>query len=114
MRRALPTGIRVRLLIIRLGCVEPQREASVTRRGLAPRTDGDASMPYDLAKHADLVGLAAHARLSWQHWFARARATRLGLSDDRYGGAYALDGAGTWRRRLAELKAQIHAIEAGA
>ena len=50
-------------------------------------------MPYDLAKHADLVGLAAHARLSWQHWFARARATRMGLSNDRYGSAYALDGA---------------------
>jgi hypothetical protein len=50
-------------------------------------------MPYDLATYADLVDLAAHARLSWQHWFARARATRLGLSDDRYGGAYALAGA---------------------
>jgi hypothetical protein len=71
-------------------------------------------MLYDLAKHANLVGLAAHARLSWQHWFVRARATRLGLSDDRYGGAYALDGAATWRRRLAELKAQIRAIEARA
>jgi hypothetical protein len=62
-------------------------------------------MPYDLAKHADLVGLAAHARVTWQHWFARARATRLGISDDRYGGAYALDAAATRRRCLVELKA---------
>ena len=70
-------------------------------------------MAYDPARHADLVCLAAHARLSWQHWFSRARATRLGLSDERYGG-YALAGAATWRRRLAELKAQIRTIEAGA
>jgi hypothetical protein len=65
-------------------------------------------MSYDLAEHADLVSLAAHARLSWQHWFARVRAA------DRYGGAYALNGAAIWRRRLGELKAQIRSIEAGA
>ena len=71
-------------------------------------------MTYAPDCHAKLVGLAAHARLSWQHWFSRAQATRLGLSDDRYGGAYALDGAAIWRRRLAELNAQIRANEAGA
>jgi hypothetical protein len=38
----------------------------------------------------------------------------MGLTDDRYGGAYALAGAATWRRRLAQLKAQIRAIEARA
>ncbi|WP_291297705.1 phage portal protein [Elioraea sp.] len=62
-------------------------------------------MPYDLAKHADLVGLAAHPRLSWQHWFARARATRLELSDDRAAPTRSmarLPGA----PRLAELQAQ--------
>lgn len=71
-------------------------------------------MTNDPSCHAKLVGLAVHARLSWQHWFSRAQATRLGLSDDRYGGAYALDGAAIWRRRLAELNAQIRAIEVGA
>ena len=71
-------------------------------------------MAYDPACHTKLVGLAAHARLSWQHWFSRAQATRLGLSDDRYGGAYALDGAAIWRRRLAELNAEIRANEVGA
>ena len=71
-------------------------------------------MAYDPACLAKLQGLAAHARLSWQHWFSRARATRLGLSDDRYGGAYALDGAAIWRRRLAELNAEIRANKAGA
>ena len=86
----------------------------VTRRELAPRETQEPPMVYNPAHHAQLVRLAAHARLSWQHWFSHARATRLGLSDDRYGGAYALDGAATWRRRLAELKTQISAIEAGA
>ena len=71
-------------------------------------------MAYDPTCLAKLQGLAAHARLSWQHWFSRARATRLGLSDDRYGGAYALDGAAIWRHRLAELNAEIRANKAGA
>lgn len=31
-------------------------------------------MTYDPAYHAKLVGLAAHARLSWHHWFSRAEA----------------------------------------
>ena len=71
-------------------------------------------MTYDPDCRTKLLGLAAQPRLSWEHWFSRARATRLGLSDDRYGGAYALDGAAIWRRRLAELNAQIRANEAGA
>jgi hypothetical protein len=55
-------------------------------------------------------GLLAHARLSHRYWLGEARLTRLGLSDSRYGGAYAIDGAGTWRRRAGELLAQLRQL----
>lgn len=38
-------------------------------------SDRGGPMPYGLATRADLVGLAAQARLSWQRRFARAPAT---------------------------------------
>ena len=58
-----------------------------------------------------LVGLLEHAKLSHRHWLGEARKTRLGLSDNRYGGHYAIDGAGNWRRRAAELLAQLRPLQ---
>lgn len=54
-----------------------------------------------------LKGLADHARLSHAHWL---RSARQGASGS-YGPAYCIEGAGTWRRRLGELLAQIRAAE---
>jgi hypothetical protein len=54
-----------------------------------------------------LKGLADHARLSHTHWLRSARQGGSG----NYGPAYCIEGAGTWRRRLGELLAQIRAAE---
>ncbi len=54
---------------------------------------------------AELQGLAEHARLSHGYWLACARNGGNG----RYGPAYCLDGAASWRRRYAELLTQIRA-----
>jgi hypothetical protein len=53
-----------------------------------------------------LESLAAHARLSHRHWLTYARQGGIG---GRYGTAYCLDGAAVWRRRLAEILAEIKA-----
>jgi len=54
-----------------------------------------------------LKGLADHARLSHAHWLRSARQGGSG----KHGPAYCIEGAGTWRRRLAELLAQIRDVE---
>jgi hypothetical protein len=54
-----------------------------------------------------LKGLADHARLSQAHWLRSARQRGSG----RYGPAYRIEGAGTWRCRLGELLAQIRDTE---
>ena len=53
-------------------------------------------------------GLAEHARMSHAYWLRNARQGGCGA----YGPAYCLDGAGTWRRRLGELLAQLRVAEA--
>lgn len=54
-----------------------------------------------------LKGLADHARLSHAHWLRSARQGGSGS----YGPAYCIEGAGTWRRRLGELLAQLRSAE---
>ena len=54
-----------------------------------------------------LKGLAEHARLSHAHWLRSARQGGSGS----YGPAYCIEGAGTWRRRLGALLAQIRDAE---
>jgi hypothetical protein len=54
-----------------------------------------------------IKGLADHARLSHAHWLRSARQGGSGS----YGPAYCIEGAGTWRRRLGELLAQIRVAE---
>ncbi len=54
-----------------------------------------------------LKGLADHARLSHAHWLRSARQGGSGC----YSPAYCIEGAGTWRRRLGELLAQIRVAE---
>jgi len=54
-----------------------------------------------------LKGLADHARLSHEHWLRSARQGGSGS----YSPAYCIEGAGTGRRRLGELLAQIRAEE---
>jgi hypothetical protein len=58
-----------------------------------------------------LESLAAHARLSHAYWLDNARRGGIG---GRYGTAYCLDGAAVWRRRLAELLAELRALKAKA
>jgi len=57
-----------------------------------------------------LRSAAAHARLSHAHWLGCARRGGSG----RYGPAYCLEGAAIWRRRLAELLAELRTVEAEA
>jgi hypothetical protein len=54
-----------------------------------------------------LKGLADHARLSQAHWLRSARQGGNG----NYGPAYCIEGAGTSRRRLGDLLAQIRDTE---
>lgn len=56
-----------------------------------------------IATITHLKGLAEHARMSHAHWLRSARQGGSGS----YGSAYCIEGAGTWRRRLGELLAQI-------
>lgn len=56
-----------------------------------------------------LESLAAHARLSHRHWLTYAR-----QGGSCYGTAYCLDGAAVWRRRLAEILAELRALKAKA
>lgn len=54
---------------------------------------------------AQLESLAHHARMSHRHWVLTARQGGSGA----YGAAYCLEGAATWRRRTAEILAQLRA-----
>jgi hypothetical protein len=56
-----------------------------------------------------LKSRADHARLSHAYWLDCARRGGIG---GRYGSAYCLEGAAVWRQRLAELLAEIRAMEA--
>ena len=54
-----------------------------------------------------LKGLADHARLSHEHWLRSARQGGSGS----YGPASGSEGAGTWRRRRAAIRAQLRTEE---
>jgi hypothetical protein len=58
-----------------------------------------------------LESLAAHAQLSHAYWLGNARRGGIG---GRYGTAYCLDGTAIWRRRLAEILAELRAVKAAA
>jgi hypothetical protein len=62
-------------------------------------------------KIMDVRALAAHARRSHAYYL---KAARLGGIGGRYGRAYCLQGAAIWRRRLAEVLAELRALEAEA
>jgi hypothetical protein len=58
-----------------------------------------------------LLAAAAHARLSHAYWLRNAKRGGIG---GRYGRAYCLEGAAIWRRRLAEILADLRALKAEA
>jgi hypothetical protein len=58
-----------------------------------------------------LKSAVAHAQLSHAYWLSNARRGGIG---GRYGRAYCIEGAAIWRRRLAELLAELRSIEAEA
>jgi hypothetical protein len=83
----------------------------VFRRDAPPRVILP-KLPSPLEKQiSDLTTLLNQAKLSHAYWLREASKTRLGLSDNRYGGHYAIDGAGNWRRRAAEILAELRPLQ---
>jgi hypothetical protein len=87
------------------GCV--RYIAHMGSPGWAGALGGGESMT-EIAK---LKSAAAHAKLSHSYWLGNARRGGIG---GRYGRAYCLEGAAIWRRRLAEILADLRALKAEA
>ncbi len=80
------------------------KRATRAKRKVIVVDDPKARRAQSLAK---AEGLLRHAILSFHYWLRRVRLPR---DVDTYGGAYALDGAGVWRRRAGELLRTIRRL----